>query len=220
MELPFPPPEWFIIASLFIAGVVTPFFLVVVNRGFGLRFLYSGLAMTGAVVVIALFLGRDDGGRTAANPDLFLTRDGLAAIANPGSGWKQLPVPMNDMSLLAANPETHEFLAVVAHPKKKFPKGFSVENYADSVTKTLSNDLTDVTVYGIFRTEINGMPAYRCLMSGHFGSVENHYLNTFIEGRDHFYELRSWVRHDIEQAAMPRLRRVSASFHEFAGTEW
>ncbi len=182
----------------------------------------SSVAMAGLALLVfaGIILYADLPDRYVAEDrsgSTFLTEDGLAALSSPSHDWDMVDLPVPDASLTLGNVAAQEYLAVIAQPKSDFADGFTVRNYAAAVEQKLAGALDDSKATPLAQTQINGLSAIRSELSGKFDSAEAEYLNTYIEGRDHFYQIRSWTTSSKRGVAFPKLKKATATFYELAG---
>jgi len=62
--------------------------------------------------------------------------------------------------------------------------------------------------------KINGLPAFQAQVSGTVDGLKIDYLNTYVEGKEHFYQILTWTLASKRGAAFPRIRKAVGTFHE------
>ena len=181
------------------------------------RFLgLSCLLLIGITAVLFWGIFHAIPGPELSQPSQFRTEDGLAIISAPEFGWQELP-PVRDASLTIGNHATEEYLAIIAQPKSDFGTGFTIHNFAAAANRALAKGLDDAADSELSDFKINGLKATRNQISGKFGTANTEYMNTYIEGERHFYQVRTWTSHSKRGVAFPKLKTATASFRELAG---
>lgn len=148
---------------------------------------------------------------------VFYTRDGLASLSSPAGDWEELSLPVPDAVLTLGNDQQEEYLAVIAQPKSDFEKGFTVRNYAAAAAEIFSGDDQQFKATEMTDFSLNGLSAIRIEVSGKLGPAQTEYINTFVEGERHFYQIRCWTSLNQRAVSVPRLKKAVATFHELAG---
>lgn len=154
---------------------------------------------------------------TLSQASEFETADGLAIITVPEFGWRKLPIPVNDATLTIGNHDQEEYLAIIAQPKSDFAPGYTIRNYAAAANRALAQGLEKAAHSELSDFHINGLNATRNQISGRFGVANAEYMNTYIEGERHFYQVRTWTTHSKRGVAFPRLKMATSTFREVAG---
>jgi hypothetical protein len=143
--------------------------------------------------------------------------DGGSEIEAP-TRWKDHPplLTAGGAQVRLADPVREEYLVVVSEAKKDFPTELTASGYADACLTQMrtAGTVRDLTIGTPVKLEINGRAAVQYDVSGTSDAVPIGYVITFIEGKDHYYEVLAWTLKSRFDSKRPLLVRTSNTFRE------
>ncbi len=175
----------------------------------------SGVCSLGMLAAAVYFVSQGARKEMAKvkQPHVYHTADGLASMTGPG-GWRRLSLESHDATLQVGNLFREEFMVVIPEPRKDFPNGFTCEQFAKAAAKISAEEIDNSKVTEPSKVELNGLDAYRIQISGIVDQTEIDYFNTYVKGRDNFYQILAWTLPGKREEAFPRFRKAVSSFHE------
>jgi len=147
----------------------------------------------------------------------FVSADGLVTIMG-APGWRELDLDSPDADLSIGTMFPGEFLIVISELKTDFEAEVGIAEFAKIASDQVIGNVTNAEASALEPITVRGLTAYRQELSGTIDGTGIFYLNTYIEGAEHFHQVMAWTLIERKEPALPRLRTVSDSFQETALT--
>lgn len=108
------------------------------------------------------------------------------------------------------------FLQVVSESKADFADDMTAEGYGRLLADYLETSPTfsDVVITPFTTLEVNSLPAVQFEVEATVSGVKVHYLNTYVEGNSHFFQIVSWTSQSRFEESKQSLLEAAASFRE------
>ncbi len=145
----------------------------------------------------------------------FVSADGLVTIMG-APGWRELDLDSPDADLSIGTMFPGEFLIVISEQKDDFEPEVGIAEFAKIASEQVIGNLKNAEASALEPITVQGLTAYRQELSGSIDGTGIFYLNTYIEGAEHFHQVMAWTLIERKIPALPRLRTVSDSFQEMA----
>lgn len=143
----------------------------------------------------------------------FMSADGLVSIMG-APGWRELDLESPDADLSIGTMFPGEFLIVISELKTDFEPEVGIAEFAKIASDQVIGNLENAEASALEAVSVQGLAAYRQELSGSIDGTGIFYLNSYIEGAEHFHQVMSWTLIERKEPALPRLRTVSDSFQE------
>ena len=170
-----------------------------------------------AVVVLLVYAGKQAASKMAemSQPRAFVTTDGLVEITAPGT-WTAHDFDNEAATLQIGNLIGVQYLLVISESKREFPPEFGIEEYAEVVSGQMREVVEGSVESELLPMEINGLTAFRQELEGDVEGTSIAYLNTFIDGKEHFHQVLTWTLRDQKERHFPVFRETADSFREIS----
>jgi len=145
----------------------------------------------------------------------FVSADGLVSIVG-APGWRELDLDSPDADLSIGTMFPGEFLIVISELKTDFEEEIGIAEFAKIASDQVIGNVENAEASPLEPITVQGLTAYRQELSGTIDGTGIFYLNTYIEGAEHFHQVMAWTLIERKIPALPRLRTVSDSFQEMA----
>lgn len=175
-----------------------------------------GMLMGGMLFLMATgtLKGIETASQRASRPMTVHDANRSISIEIPGD-WSTLYSSSADATLYAGNTFRYEYLLIIAEPKVTLDETINGESYARLASNSTTQALTAGSCGRLQPTEINGMSAWQCEISGWDGDTEIAYFNTYVEAPRHFYQILAWTTDPSKKKrAFPRFRSAVVTFQE------
>jgi hypothetical protein len=146
--------------------------------------------------------------------------DGRSSIAIPShwSNMKAMGKNLNEAATIQAGNEFQGvYLLVLTDSKADFGEGTTVRDYAKTMLAVSMAEMDDAKlVSGPRELRVDGRPAVQYEFTGVLKKerLKIHFLDTSIEGKDHFHRVFAWTVFSRFAEHRPTLDAAVASFHE------
>ena len=140
--------------------------------------------------------------------------DGVSELSTPGE-WKTRPDFGPDATIRVAEESGEAYLLVNSY----FPgdiEPIALPEFARTWANNLAMNLPNATVVGPKTLTIDGMEAYRYIVTGDIDSERLTYVTTVVGGTRAMHHLIGWVAADGYSGEQHILNRIAGSFHESA----
>ncbi len=144
---------------------------------------------------------------------VFGSSDGLVELTGV-PGWRELDLDAEDATLRIGNLFSGEFLIIIPELKADFENGTELLDFAEMASDQVITVVEEAKASEFVALTIQGQSAYEQEVTGTIEGSDLVYLNTYIEGEDHFYQVMAWTLRERRDSALPRLRSATASFAE------
>jgi len=185
------------------------------SKGWMIAAVVSGvlalLALIGGVV-FGVITGTK-AAKEQAMPRAFSTSDGLATVMG-ASGWRELNLQVGSSTLGIGNELAEEYLLIISEPKTDFPEGFSLNEFAEAAAGQTKDNLEGASAGEMTELTITGRSAFRQELTGSVDGLAIFYLNSYVDGRDHFHQVMTWTLLEKRDASRATLGAAADSFRE------
>lgn len=173
-----------------------------------------GLLLIGGILAAGVSLGI---GRAKADMEVqvFASPDGLYTISG-ASGWRVLDLEAPDATLKVGSPVAEEYLMVIPEKKSDLGEEFGLVEFSYLASEGTAELVEEAVVGDLVEEEIGGHIGYRQELSGTVEGIEISYLLSYVEGKNHFYQIIAWTLTDRKEKAFPKLRAAGDTFAELA----
>ena len=144
---------------------------------------------------------------------VFATSDGLASVSG-APGWRVLDLGAEDATMSIGNLVAEEYLLVISELKSDFDADFKLSDFAEIASQQTIDTVEGAVAGELVEKTIQGLPAYEREVSGTIEGTDVSYFNSYVEGREHFYQVMAWTLTNRKEKAFPRLRAAADSFTE------
>ncbi|MDF1823252.1 MAG: hypothetical protein P1U68_01345 [Verrucomicrobiales bacterium] len=175
----------------------------------------AGLLGLAALVTSLVYAGKKGAAEFAEmnEPRPFVSEDGLVEIMAPGS-WSVRNLENEVASLQIGNLIGSQFLIVISEEKSEFVDEFSIRDYAGTINEQMKEVLVDAIETELLSLEVGGLTALQNELEGNIDGTGIAYLNTFIEGKDHFHQVLTWTLRETKLTHFPLFRKTVMTFQE------
>lgn len=203
----------FAIPVLFIVSLILA--IVKKSKAWTIVCVISGLLGLGFIGVSSYFAvkGISAAAKAASEAKTLSGPDGQFHIDVPGN-WSDNDLGSEDASVQVANLFREEYLLVIEETKADFEADFTVSDFADLASSLVEESLVGGNRGELTELTINGLPAARCRIKGSADGVQVVYLNTYIEGAEHFYQVMAWTLPSKEKIAFPIFEKAVSTFRD------
>ncbi|MEM7600193.1 MAG: hypothetical protein AAF357_02120 [Verrucomicrobiota bacterium] len=146
-------------------------------------------------------------------PRPFVTADGLAEVTAPGT-WTAQDFDNDVASLQIGNLIGNQYLLIISEEKQEFVPEFGIQEYAETISEQMKEVVRNPGEPELIPMEIGGLVAFRRELEGEIDGMPIAYLNTFIEGEDHFHQVLTWTLVEMKDRHFPLFRTTVKSFRE------
>lgn len=182
----------------------------------------AGAIITGLIsfliVGVVIFLSVRSGLKAVKEQQeaqIFSTSDGRVTVAG-APGWRVLDLDSADASMSIGNLFAEEYLIVISELKSDFDADFGIRDFAEIASQQTIDSVENAVAGELVESMVQGLPAYQQEVSGVIEGTDVSYFNTYIEGREHFYQVLAWTLTDRKEKIFPTLRAAANSFTELA----
>ena len=172
------------------------------------------LVMVGVVAVYGVRFGSKALKEQQA-VQVFTTTDGLATVTG-APGWRVLDLESGDATLSIGSLAAEEYLLVISELKSDFEVDFTLSDFAEIASQQTIDTVKEPVSGELMEKTIQGLSAYEREVSGTIEGTDVSYVNHYVEGREHFYQVMAWTLTNRKERAFPRLRAAADSFTETA----
>jgi hypothetical protein len=171
-----------------------------------------GLLVIVGVVFSGIFAGIK-AAKASREAQVFTSSDGLYAITG-APGWRVLELKSADATLQVGNLIAEEYLIVIPDAKAELGEEFGLQEFAEAASEQTAASVENGESGELVALEIGGRPAYRRGLRGVIEGNDISYSLTYIEGKDHFYQIMAWTLTDRKATVFPRLEAAAGTFTE------
>ncbi|MCB1064340.1 MAG: hypothetical protein KDN20_15660 [Verrucomicrobiae bacterium] len=202
-----------VIPVLFIVSLILA--IVKKSKAWTIVCVISGLLGLGLIGTSIFFAakGISAAAKAASESKILTGPDGQFHLDVPGN-WSENNLGSEDASVQVGNLFREEYLLVIEEPKADFEAGFTVSDFAELASGMVEESLAVGNRGELTELTINGLPAARCRIKGSADGVQVVYLNTYVEGANHFYQVMAWTLPSKEKTAFPIFEKAVGTFRE------
>lgn len=173
-----------------------------------------------ALVVSLVYAGKQGAAKLAEmnQPRPFASADGLVEVTAPGT-WIGQDFGNEVASLQIGNLIGNQYLLIISEEKRDFVPEFGIQEYAETISEQMKEVVESPIETELIPMEIGGLPAFRRELDGEIDGTKIAYLNTFIEGEQHFHQVLTWTLLEMKDRQFPLFRTTVASFRELSVPE-
>jgi hypothetical protein len=171
-----------------------------------------GLLAIGGIVFSGIFAGVKAAKANSEAP-VFTSADGHYAITG-APGWRVLDLESTDATLQIGNLFDEEYLIVIPDVKAELGEEFGLQEFAEIASGQTADAVEDGESGDLVEMEFGGLPGYRRVVRGIIEGNDISYLLSYVEGKDHFYQIMAWTLTDRKAKVFPRLEAAAATFTE------
>ena len=185
------------------------------SKGWIVATIIAGTVSLVMIVVAAVF-GVQLGSKALEEQQavqIFTTSDGLATVTG-APGWRVLDLQSEDATMQIGNFVAEEYLLVISDLKSDFDPDFKLSDFAEIASEQTIDTVKGAEAGELVETKIQGLPAYQREVRGTIEGTDVSYFNSYVEGREHFYQVMAWTLTNRKETAFPRLRTAADSFTE------
>ena len=103
---------------------------------------------------------------------------------------------------------------VISEPKSDFPEDFELDEFADVASSGIIDSVTEAEHSELEPLVVKGCEGFQHELNGTIDGIRISYLNSFLEGREHFHQILAWTLEERKERVLPVLKEASLSFRE------
>lgn len=173
-----------------------------------------GLLVIGGIVFSGIFAGIK-AAKANREAQVFSSTDGLYVITG-APGWRVLDLESTDATLQIGNLFDEEYLIVIPDVKAELGEDFGLREFAEVASDQTADSVENGEAGDLVGAEIGSRPGYRREVRGIIAGNDISYSLSYVEGRDHFYQIMAWTLTDRKAKVFPRLEAAAATFLDLA----
>ncbi|MDF1658509.1 MAG: hypothetical protein P1U58_12915 [Verrucomicrobiales bacterium] len=185
------------------------------SKGWTVATIATGVIGVIAIVISLVYAGKQGAAKLAEmkQPRPFVTTDGLAEVSAPGI-WTEQDFDNDVASLQIGNLIGSQYLLIISEKKREFVPEFGIDEYAETISEQMREIVENPIETELMPMEIGGLTAFRWELEGDIDGTPIAYLNTFIEGEEHFHQVLTWTLIEMKDRHFPLFRTTVESFRE------
>ena len=202
-----------LVPALFIFALIMA--IVRKSRGWTIVTVILGVLGLGFLGVAAYFGVRQaaESAAEAKVPREFVSSDNLVAVTGPGS-WTEQDLGSDVAGLQLANLFAEEYLIVISELKSDFPEEFDLEEFVDVASSGIIDSVTEADFSEMEPLAVGGCEGFQHELNGSIDGIRISYVNSFLEGKEHFHQILAWTLEERKERVLPILKEASLTFRE------
>lgn len=171
-----------------------------------------GLLFIGGTLGVGFYSGYK-AGKARREAQVFTSTDGLYSLTG-APGWRVLDLEAPDATLQVGNLFAEEYLIVIPDTRAELGEDFLLQEFAEIASGQTLESVGEGEAGDLVEVEVGGQPGYRREVRGVIEGNDISYHLTYLEGKDHFYQIMAWTLTDKKATVFPKLEAAAESFSE------
>jgi hypothetical protein len=171
-----------------------------------------GLLFIGGTLGVGFYTGFK-AAKASREAQVFTSTDGLYSLTG-APGWRVLDLEAPDATLQVGNLFAEEYLIVIPDARAELGEDFLLQEFAEIASGQTLESVGEGEAGDLVEVEVGGLPGYRREVRGIIEGNDISYHLTYLEGKDHFYQIMAWTLTEKKATVFPKLEAAAASFSE------